>query len=223
MIGNISTVRLHRSNNTKTYSDVYTPVSDLVRPLGTDFSWTILFFFRPTPVSCSEPTNCNLLLPINQHFTGQHLPVTIWQLADGLHLSINCEDETTYPFILSAFIASYNNQYFVEVGDGFTALFVGPDYDFTYPNGIIALHNNDVLYTKRYDDNTRTQHSCNIPFNSLFHYHGNNAEPLIWLFHYNESDNSSKAYVIYTENMDDYAHFITNDYRIANIYTFGDI
>jgi len=222
MIGSISTVKLSRNNNTMTYSNVYTPVSNLVRSLGTDFSWTILFFFRPTPVSCSDPTNCNLLLPINQHFTGQHGPVTIWQLADGIHLSINCEDETTYPFIRAAWIASYNNQYFQQLGDVFTVLIVGPNYDLQYPyNGLIALHNNDVLYTKRYDNTIITQNYCGIRFDSLFHYHGNNTEPLIWLFHYDSSDNSPKAYVIYTENMDDYKHIITNDYKIGNIWLIG--
>ena len=221
MIGSISTMKLRRNNNTMTYSNVYTPVSNLVRPLGTDFSWTILFFFRPTPVSCSDPTNCDLLLPINQHFTGQHVPVTIWQLADGLHLSINCEDEITYPFIRAALIASYNNQFFQQVGDGFTSLWVGPNYDLQYPDGFIDLHNNDVLYKKRYDYTTITQHYCGIRFDSLFHYHGNNTEPLIWLFHYDSSDNNPKAYVIYTENMDDYANLITNDYIIGNIWLVG--
>jgi hypothetical protein len=221
MISDINTVRLHRNNNTMTYNDVYTPVSELIRPLGDDFSWTILFFFRPTPVSCSAPTNCNLLLPINQYFTGQHGPVTIWQLEDGLHLSIDCGQETTYPFILAALIASRNNQYFREVGDGFTSLYVGSNYDIQYPNGIIALHGNDVLYTKRYDETTTTQNLCGVEFKSLFHYHGNNAEPVIWLFHYDNSDNSSKAHVIYAENMDDYAHLITDDYGIANIWTVG--
>jgi hypothetical protein len=107
------------------------------------------------------------------------------------------------------------------MGDGFTGLIVGSNYDFQYPRGFIALHNNNVLYTKKYDDTTTTQHFCGIQFNSLFHYHGNNAEPLIWLFHYDSSDDSSKGYVIYTENMDDYANLITNDYVIGNIWLVG--
>ena len=212
MIDNTRTVRLHRNNNTMTSNNLYKPDSRLVRPLGTDFSWTILFFFRPTPVSCADPTNCNLLLPINQHFTGQHGPVTIWKLIDGIHLSINCEEETTYPFIQTAIIKSHNRQYFTSAD----MLVVSPNYDTRYPRGFIELDNDYVLYEKQYNDTTLTQSFCGIHFKSLFHYHGNNCEPLIWLFHHESSNNSLKAYVIYTENMDNYAHFITDDYGIIN-------
>jgi len=214
IIGSIGTVKLHRGNNTMAYSNIYTPVSDLVRPLSSDFPWTILFFFRPTPVS---------FLPIAQHFTGQHTPVTIWKVAGNTQLSINCREETIYPFILKALIATYNNKYFIRATGSFTSLIVGSNYDIQYPFGaIIFVDNIEFLYRITYDENgTVAQHFCDTAFNSLFHYHGNNAEPLIWLFHYDDSDNSTKCYVIYTENMDDYAHFITDDYVIRNVYAFG--
>jgi hypothetical protein len=223
IINSISTVRLHRNNNTMTYSDVYAPANDLVSPLGTNFPWTILLFFRPTPVSCSSPINCNLLLPINQHFTGRHGPVTIWQLADGIHLSLNCDKETTYPFIWGALIRTYNNQFFYPgpANDYPPVLLVGPDYNIQYPYGIIASSNNYVAYLKVYNNTTITVHLCEGQFDSLFNYHGNNTEPLIWLFRYDDADNSLKAYVIYTENMDYYNHFITDDYEISNTCLSG--
>ena len=222
MTDSISTVRIRKNNITMTYSNVYTPGSSL-SPLSDDFPWTILFFFRPTPVSCSSPTNCSLLLPINQHFTGQHGPVTIWRLADGLHLSINCEDEATYPFIRLALITSGNNQYFYPLfwDNIYGYLGVVPDYDMLFPNGSIGLSDNGIVYIKQYDNSTVTQHSCGIRSNSLFHYHGNNAEPIIWLFSYDKLGNNPKAYVIYAENMDDYKHLITDDYHIATYWGVG--
>jgi hypothetical protein len=219
-LSNTSFVRLYRNNNNTNFA-VLTSDSGIVRPLDTNFSWAILFFFRPTPVQCSDPTDCTLLLPINQHFTGQHGPVTIWNTTYGIRLSIDCGDEKTYPFILLALIMSGDTKYFLEASDGFTSMNVSPDYNLRYPYENIALHNNDVLCTKYYDQTTVTQQLCGVQFSSLFHYHNNNAEPLIWLFHYDNSDDSRMAYIIYTENMADYAQFITNDYTIGNIYIIG--
>jgi hypothetical protein len=202
-----------------TYNNFFTSDNNLVRPLGTDFPWTILFFFRPTPISCSESTGCNLLLPVAQHFTGQHSPVPIWKLTDGIHVTINCEEETTYPFILMTSITSYNKQYFVDNNDSDTYLSVFPNYNTLYPHGSIVKLNNYAVYVKSYSGNTPVaNYNCEIQFSSLFHYHGNNAEPLIWLFHYDNSDSNPKAYIVYTENMDDYADLITNDYEITNSY-----
>ena len=221
MIGSMNNVRIYINNNNITYRNFYASDSNLVRPLGTDLSWTILFFFRPTPVSCSDPTNCSLLLPVNKHFTGRHVPVTIWKLIDGLYLSVNCEDEKTYLFILFAQIASSNNQFFLELYGDSTRLIVGSSYNLTYPLGRIDLYNNAVVYEKYYNATTMTRNSCGIQFNSLFHYHGNNTEPIIWLFHYDSSGNSAKSYTIYTENMHDYNDFITDDYIISNWWMFG--
>jgi len=218
-ISSTSIVRIHRNNNTMTYNNFSTTDNNLVRPLGTDLPWTILFFFRPTPISCSESTGCNLLLPVTQHFTGRHGPVTIWKLTDGIHLSINCEEETTYPFILEVSITSYNEQYFVNSSDGDTYFIVSSDYNTLYPHAAILTINNSVFYEKSYSgDLPVVRYDCEPQFSSLFHYHGNNAEPLIWLFHYDNSDNNPKAHIIYTENMNDYAYLITDDYYIRNLY-----
>ncbi len=219
-LSNTSVVKLHRNNN-NIHFVVFTSDMNLVRPLDNNFSWTILFFFRPTPVKCSDPTDCTLLLPINQYFNGQHGPVTIWKIANQLSLSIDCEGEATYPFITIAFIASYGNRYFVEDSDGFSGLGVASSYAFQYPAGYIHFHNNYIMYENFYNETTYTRNYCRVPFYSLFHYHGNNAEPLIWLFHYDSSDNSPKAYVIYAENMVNYASLITYSYHIVNIWVLG--
>ena len=216
----ISSIKVTKDSNSRLFradiSDAY-----IVRPLSNNFPWFILFVFRPTPVSGSAPTNYNILLPINENYTGYHAPITRWKLNNGYSLSINCSGASTYIFIQETTIFTRNRNYFFDASE----LFVAPDINwrlniFAYysSSGEINVLNGNARYKLPSDT---TYYSCNIPISSLFYYYGDNTENLIWLFRYDNDPNLRTAYVVYSQNMSQYAEIIGDDYGIYNMYFLG--
>jgi len=197
---------------------------DIVRPLSDHFPWFILFVFRPTPVSGNAPINYNILLPIEQNYTGYHVPITRWKLNNGYSLSINCSGVNTHIFIQGTSILTYNKKYFCDslTCSSLSSLFVNPDI---YLNSAINWYHWEINVL---NGNTRyklpsntTYYSCNIPIWSLFYYYGDNTENLVWLFHYDSDPNLRTAYVVYAQNMRQYADIIGDAYGIHNLYLAG--
>jgi len=194
------------------------PDDKIVRPLSNDFPWFILFVFRPTPVSGNAPTNYNILLPIDQNYTGYHTPITRWKLNNGYRLSIDCGGVSTYIFIQSASIVTYNQNY-LSIFVGHVALDINLNIDTFSYSGRIDLFSGNTRY--RPPSITTYYYSCDIPISSLFYYYGDNTENLIWLFRYDSDPKLRTAYVVYTQNMSQYDEIIGNAYGIATIYYLG--
>jgi len=219
-LNRISSIKVTKDSTSRLFS-ASSSNGDIVRPLSNDFPWFILFVFRPTPVSGSAPTNYNILLPINENYTGYHAPITRWKLNNGYSLSINCSGASTYIFIQETTIFTRNRNYFFDA----SKLFVAPDINlrlniFAYysSSGEINVLNGNARYKLPSDT---TYYSCNIPISSLFYYYGDNTENLIWLFRYDNDPNLRTAYVVYSQNMSQYAEIIGDDYGIYNIYFLG--
>lgn len=227
-VDNISSIKITKDSVSKSF---FAQCSDshIVRPLNNDFPWFILFVFRPTPVSGNAPTNYNILLPVNQNYTGYHAPITRWKLNNGYSLSINCGGVNTDTFIQGTYILTYNQNYFCDSPTCSypVELFVTPVIDLQHLNVLvtpeyswkISVLNGNAIY--RPPSSTTTYYSCNIPISSLFYYYGDNTENLIWLFHYDSDPNLRTAYVVYSQNMNQYAGIIGATYGITNIYLLG--
>ena len=219
----ISRVKITQ-NNLYTTSDLILKSSPImVRPLGADYPWLILFVFRPTPVVGNRPENYDVALPIEQNFTGNHSPITRWKLDDGYRLSIECNGVFNNTFIATAGIFTSSYEYFLISTESSSGLSVIPDL-----NLMLRLSDNSAGFISRsgffatykpLSDNT--EYSCDVFFTSLFHYYGDNTENLIWLFLYDSDNNSGTAHIIYSENMNDYIQLMTGDYIVFNWYSLG--
>jgi hypothetical protein len=198
----------------------------VVRPLGADYPWLILFVFRPTPVWGDNLEDYDVALPVEQNFNGNHSPITRWKLNDGYSLSINCNGVFSNIFIAATFIGTNSYSYFlVDPGspNESSGLWVIQDLNLplrltTDSAGFISRSGVFATYKPAFDN---THYLCGIPFTSLFHYYGDNTENLIWLFLYNNANNSGTAHVIYSQNMDEYASSRTGNYIILNVYLLG--
>ena len=229
----ISNIRDSMSSVKITQSNLYTTSRSIVksspliaRPLGADYPWLILFVFRPTPVAGNNPDDYDVALPIEQNFTGNHSPITRWKLDDGYSLSINCNGVFSNIFIAVALIYTSSFSYFdidpVNPNEG-SGLLVIPDLNLT-----LRLSDNSAGFISRSSSfatykplSNSTVYSCDVLFTSLFHYYGDNAENLIWLFLYDSENNSGTAHIIYSQNMSEYAGSRTGNYGVVNMYFLG--
>ncbi len=212
-------------NNLYTTSDVITKSSPLIaRPLGPDYPWLILFVFRPTPVRGDKPEDYDVALPVEQNFIGIHSPITRWKLDDGYSLSINCSGVFNNIFIVTALTFTSSFDYFlIDEHELYSGLFVIPDLNLP-----LRLTDNSAGFVSRLGPIATYQtafrgprYSCDISFHSLFYYYGDNTENLIWLFLYDNNNNSGTAHIIYYQNMLDYVSARTGNYIIANFYFLG--
>jgi len=223
MRDNISKIKITK-NHTYIISNVINKSSsDIVRPLDNNYPWLILFVFRPTPVIGDDPRNYDVALPIEQNFTGTHSPITRWKLDNGYSLSINCSGVFTDIFLHFVGIPTSSYSILSAANIVWGSLHVISDIDLssvftmliTSGGRVIEYFNNMVSYRT---SPASPSYSCGILITSLFHYYGDNTENLIWLFHYNSNNNRGTAYVIYSQNMDEYTNLITGDYIFLNHY-----
>jgi len=224
LISYIPEVKITKNNLHIVCNVINLPSSYIVRPLGDDFPWFILFVFRPTPVGGDSPENYDVEPIIQQSFTGNHSPITRWKLDNGEYsLSIDCGGIFNDIFIQYAFIITGYGNYFAAMRGQQSSLYVTPDINpihiFTRDTGGY-IHTSGGIAAYRTTSST-TSSSCGISFASLFHYYGDNTENLIWLFHYNGNNNTGTAHIIYLENMHEHANLITAGYRVYNIYFLG--
>jgi len=223
-LNRISSIKVTKDSTSRLFS-ASSSNGYIVRPLSNDFPWFILFVFRPTPVSGNAPTNYNILLPIGQNYNGYHAPITRWKLNNGYSLSIECGGISTCIFIQNTIIYTRDQKYFWDfsIPDTFVlGLYVTPDSNLSSNTWTSWGHINVINSNTRYrPPSSATYYSCNIPISSLFYYYGDNTENLIWLFRYDSDPNLRTAYVIYSQNMNQYAQIISDAYGIFNLYLLG--